>query len=160
MNTKYMALVILIVIMGLGATLRVWRLGVDGRPLLWDEAALGYNAYSILKTGKDEYGIFMPLILKSFGDYKPALYAYAAVLPVGLFGLNEFSVKLPSAVSGVAIIGLVYLLVSELFDQKNKTIGVFAALITAINPWLIHFSRGAWEANMNLMLTLLGILTF
>src|SRR3989338_2905971 len=115
MNTKYMALVILIVIMGLGATLRVWRLGVDGRPLLWDEAALGYNAYSILKTGKDEYGIFMPLILKSFGDYKPALYAYAAVLPVGLFGLNEFSVKLPSAVSGVAIIGLVYLLVSELF---------------------------------------------
>ena len=160
MNTKYMALVILIVIMGLGATLRVWRLGVDGRPLLWDEAALGYNAYSILKTGKDEYGIFMPLILKSFGDYKPALYAYAAVLPVGLFGLNEFSVKLPSAVSGVAIIGLVYLLVSELFDQKNKTIGVFAALITAINPWLIHFSRGAWEAIMNLMLTLLGILTF
>jgi len=55
---------------------------------------------------------------------------------------------------------LVYLLVSELFDQKNKTIGVFAALITAINPWLIHFSRGAWEANVSLTLTLAGIYFF
>ena len=38
-------------------------------PLLWDEAALGYNAYSILKTGRDEYGQYFPLIFKSFGDY-------------------------------------------------------------------------------------------
>jgi len=36
-------------------------------PLLWDEASLGYNAYSILKTGRDEYGKFLPLIFKSFG---------------------------------------------------------------------------------------------
>jgi len=31
-----------------------------------DEAAFGYNAYSLLKTGRDEYGTLLPLSIKSF----------------------------------------------------------------------------------------------
>ena len=69
-------------------------------PLLWDEAALGYNAYSISQTLRDEYGQFMPLIFKSFGDYKPGLYVYLAVPFVTIFGLNEISVRLPSIILG------------------------------------------------------------
>ena len=46
--------VILIGILLLAAGLRLWNLGNIPPHLTPDEASLGYNAYSILKTGKDE----------------------------------------------------------------------------------------------------------
>lgn len=92
---------ILIFIILLAAVLRLWNLG--GVPLSpdWDEAALGYNAYSILHTGRDEYGKFMPVILKSFDDYKPALYAYTIIPFIAVFDLSVVAVRLPSALFGI-----------------------------------------------------------
>ena len=80
-------LTLLIGIIILAALLRLWHLDMNPPHLTPDEASLGYNAYSILKTGKDEYGTFMPIIFKSFGDYKPGLYVYAAVPFVAVFGI-------------------------------------------------------------------------
>lgn len=40
------------------------------------EASTGYDAYSILQTGKDQYGEFLPLFMRSFGDYVEASYRY------------------------------------------------------------------------------------
>ena len=37
---------------------------------------------------------------------------------------------------------------------------MFAAGLLAINPWSLYFSRGAWEANVALTLTVLGVLLF
>lgn len=160
MITRRGLLLVLAVVLVGAAIIRLWRLGADGHPLLWDEAALGYNGYSIAKTGRDEYGTLLPLILKSFGDYKPAFYAYTTIVPEWLFGLNEFSVRLPSAVAGVVIVLLIYLAARELFGREGERVGVWAAIVAAANPWLIHFSRGAWEANFNLMLTLSGTYLF
>lgn len=160
MGKRKILFLVLVVAIVVGGMIRLWRLGDDGHPLLWDEAALGYNGYSILRTGRDEYGTFLPLILKSFGDYKPALYAYTTIVPVWMLGLSEFSTRLPSAVAGVVIVLLVYLLAEELLGEKMKRVGVWAAIVAAANPWLVHFSRGAWEANVNLMLTLAGIWLF
>ena len=152
MNTKYMALVILIVIMGLAATLRVWRLGVDGRPLLWDEAALGYNAYSILKTGKDEYGTFLPLSIRSFDDYKPPLYTYLTVPSVALFGLSVWSTRLPSAVMGILAVVGVYFLVLVLPVQLNKNYNnykdyklTFLLRASLIFSSMERFFGGSWR---------------
>jgi 4-amino-4-deoxy-L-arabinose transferase-like glycosyltransferase len=75
-----------------------------------DEAAYGYNAYSILLTGKDEYGNFLPVAFKSFGDYKAPLYIYYLVPFVAVFGLNIFSLRLSSAILGVAMVILVFIL--------------------------------------------------
>jgi len=55
-----------------------------------DEASFGYDAYSILKTCKDQWGNFLPLTLKSFGDYKAPIYSYLAVPFVAIFGLTPF----------------------------------------------------------------------
>lgn len=97
--------------------LRFWQLGAVPVSPDWDEAALGYNAYSILKTGRDEYGTFLPRTLRSFDDYKPPLYAYLAVPAVAVFGLNTWAVRLPAAMMGIlAVIGTYYL-VLELFLQ-------------------------------------------
>src|SRR5689334_10972459 len=150
---------ILILIIALAAVLRLWKLGSIPPGLTPDEASLGYNAYSILKTGRDEYGKFMPIIFKSFGDYKPGLYVYTSVPFVAIFGLNEWSVRLPSAIAGLISVYLIYLIVSQLFPEY-KYLGKISAITAGVNPWLIYLSRGAWEANLSLTLTLLGIYFF
>ncbi len=142
--------ILLLIILLLGLGLRVYKL--DTRPIgfTWDEAALGYNAYSLLKTGRDEYDKVLPVVLKSFGDYKPGLYTYFTIPVIKFFGLNEFATRLPSAIFGSLLILVIYLF------SKNH----FAALLLAINPWAILFSRGAWETNLSLFLTALAAVLF
>jgi len=143
---------LLVLILVLGFSLRL--IGLSSRPLgfTWDEAALGYNAYSLLLTGKDEHAQSFPLIFKSFGDFKPGLYIYFTVLPVKLFGLNEFSTRLPSVFFGSLSILMLFILTRKLFSQK---IAISTSFLLAVNPLMIHFSRGAWESNLNLFLLLL-----
>jgi len=149
-------LVILIFLLAL--FLRTYKLGSYPVSLTWDEAALGYNAYSILKTGKDEYGSVLPLIFKSFGDYKPGLYVYLAVPFVWLIGLSELAVRFPSALLGslLAIVG--YCLAKRL--TSSERFGIIFSILLAINPWLIHFSRGAWEANVTVFEIFLAFYLF
>lgn len=128
-------------------------------PLLWDEAALGYNAYSILKTGKDEYGTVLPLIFKSFGDYKPGLYVYLTVPFVAIFGLNDLSVRLPSILIGSLTPPLLFLVIKQLYPSK-KLLAYISAIILAFNPYNIHFSKGAWETNILTAEMLLATLFF
>ncbi len=152
--------------------LRFWQLGAIPVSPDWDEAALGYNAYSILKTGRDEYGTFLPRALRSFDDYKPPLYVYLVIPFVAFFGLNTWVVRLPAAVMGaLAVIGT-YVLVIELFRQLHtkakKQISEFsaeassllAAFLLAISPWHLQFSRIAFEANIGVTLNIWGLAAF
>jgi len=116
-------------------------------PLLWDEAALGYNAYSIVKTGRDEYGQLLPLIFKSFGDYKPGFYIYLTVPFVAVFGLSEISVRLPSILIGSLLPIFLFLLIKEI-NPKSHKVAIISGLLASICPFAIHFSRGAWETNI------------
>lgn len=153
---------IIIFVFILALFLRVYKLGQFPVGFLWDEAALGYNAYSILETGRDEYGKLFPLIFKSFGDYKPGFYVYLTIPSVAVFGLNEFAVRLPSAIAGSLTVILLYLLLTEAgFTQIGKrittdSIPLVAALLLAISPWHINFSRGAWELNVMTFEIVLG----
>lgn len=152
---KYYLLLIIII---LASILRFWNLAGIPPGLTWDETALGYNGYSILTTGKDEYGQFLPLNLKSFGDWKPAVYAYLAVPVVAIFGLNEWAIRFPSAIFGVAMVLLLYFLVFELF--KNKWLATLSALFLAISPWHLQFSRSGFEANVALFFNVFGFYFF
>lgn len=135
-----------------------------------DEAALGYNAYSLLKTGMDEHGASWPLVFKSFGDYKPGVYVYLAMPFVKLFGLNVLSVRMPGLILSIVSVWLVYLLVGVLFKKKSQDssssdlkvdcLALLSALMLAISPWHIHFSRGAWETQVSLTFLLLGVYGF
>src|SRR5260221_2078674 len=151
-------LVIILLILLAALFLRIYKIDSNPPGLTPDEASLGYNAYSILKTGKDEYGSFLPLIFKSFGDYKPGLYIYLTVPTVATLGLNETAVRLPSVISGVITVYLVYLVVKELF--RKERLALISLFVAATNPWLIYFSRGAWEVNVALALTLAGVYFF
>lgn len=142
----------------LAAALRLWGLAENPPSLTADEAALGYNAFSIFKSGRDEHGELFPIIFKSFGDWKPGLYVYLTVPFVALFGLNEFSVRLVGALSGIVAVYLIYLLTKKLYGSDKMGLGVSFVLATL--PWHIHFSRGAWEINLAFTLLLAGLLFF
>lgn len=128
-------------------------------PLLWDEASIGYNAYSILKTAKDEHGSFLPLIFKSFGDYKPGLYIYLTVPFVWLFGLNPLSVRLLSIITGSLTPLLIYLLIKTI-KPGNQKLALLSSFLLAITPFHIHFSKAAWETNLYTFSLVLASLLF
>lgn len=123
-----------------------------------DEAALGYNAYSLLKTGKDEHGKSFPIHFKSFGDYKPGAYVYLAIPSIYLFGLTPFATRLPNLILSVIGIYYFYLLVKYL--SKNENLALLSALVLSISPWHLHFSRGAWEACTALSFIIIGTYYF
>lgn len=141
--------------------LRFWQLGAVPASPDWDEASIGFNAKSIAQTGRDEYGSFMPLTIRSFGDYKPPMYVYLAVPPVSLFGLTAWSIRLPSAIMGVLAVVGVFFLVTELFEERNKyALALVSSLLLAISPWHIQFSRVAFEANIGLTFTIWAVTAF
>jgi len=123
--------------------------------LNWDEVSHGYNAYSILTTGKDEWGEPYPTIFRAYGDYKLPVYIYATVPSVAAFGLNSFSVRLASILAGSLTVAFVYLLSLEIF--KDKKTALFSAILVALEPWGFFLSRVALEANLALFLFVSGI---
>ena len=123
-----------------------------------DEAGIGYDAYSLLLTGKDQWGKSFPLVLRSFGDFKMPLYSYLAVPSIKFFGLNEFSVRLPNAILGSFAVLATFLMVSKI--TKRKDLGLLSALFLAVSPWHIGLSRGAFEANLTTFFIPLGVWAF
>jgi len=137
----------LILILLTAAILRLAYLASYPVSLYWEEAALGYDAFSLLKTGKDYHGNPWPLVaFESFGDYKPSGYFYALLPFIAVLGLNEWAVRLPSAIAGIATVGLVYLIATHITGKKE--IGLWSAFILAWLPWHIQFSRAGFEVNL------------
>ena len=154
-NKEYL-LVILIVL--LAFVFRFYKL--TEFPVHWsmDEGAIGYSAYSVLQTGRDEWGEFLPLAFRSVGDYKPPVNVYLSIPSIFVLGLNEFAVRLPTALLGSLSVLVFILFLKEIGFKKNGYL--FAGFWLAILPWHVHFSRGGFEAITALFFLLLGILLF
>lgn len=155
--------ILLLLIVFLAFFLRFYKLTQIPGSLYFEEVALGYDAYSILKTGKDHHDNSFPIVaFESFGDYKPSLYFYATVPSITLFGLNEFGVRFPSAFFGGLTIIIIYLICKELFYRKKISIniGLFSALFLTILPWHILVSRVAFETNLGLFCFSLALYLF
>jgi len=153
MSTKIKLLIILL----LALLIRCWN--IDTLPSLNpDEAALGYNAYSLLKTGLDEHGNPWPIHFKSFGDYKPGGYVYLDLPFIKIFGLTPLAVRLPNLIFSVLTIFILYRLV--LILTLDFRLSLLSSFVLTLSPWHIHFSRGAWESNTALFFILLGVYWF
>jgi len=161
---------VLVSIVILASVTRLFHLDSYPPSPYWEEAALGYDAYSLLKTGQDHHGHPWPIIaFESFGDWKPSLYFYAAMPSIAIFGLNVQAVRLPAAVAGIGMVVLMGLLPialyrSNLFESFSKLsinwvkkLGLWLAFLMALEPWAVLFSRAAWEANLATFLLLLGV---
>lgn len=125
--------------------------------LNWDEASHGYNAFSVLKTGADEWGVKFPTIFRAYGDYKLPVYIYLTVISEFFLGVSALAIRLPSILAGLGTVFFSYLLATHLF---NKKVGLLTALFVAIEPWSFFLSRGAFEANLALFFIVSGAFFF
>lgn len=151
---KHSSFTVLLFIFLVGATLRFYQLEKIPNGFHIDEAINGVNGYFILQTGKDSNNNKFPLQTEVFGDYNPTGYSYLTILPIKLFGLNEFSIRLPGAFLGSLTIFASFLLAFSIF--KNKKIGLLSAFLVAISPWNIVFSRSSEQTLVSLFFVILG----
>lgn len=128
-----------ILILFFSAIFRLWGLGKIPEGFHADEAAFGYNAYSILMTGKDEHGVVLPLMLNIFGISIGAVYSYITIPFIYFFGLNEWAVRIPTALAGIAFIIVIYALIRHL--TRNNILAFFTAGVFGISPTSIFLSR-------------------
>lgn len=144
----------LFLILALAAFLRLFLLSRVPISLNWDEISMGYTAYSVAQTGKDEWGETLPIFFRSYGEWKSAVYIYLLVPLVKFLGMNAWAVRLPSAFAGIISVYLVYLIGRRLYSEK---VGLWSAFFMAVMPWSFVLSRPAFEANVSLTLILVGI---
>src|SRR3990167_6067141 len=152
-------LLVLGIILTLALLLRFYQLDINPAGLHGDGASQGYNAFSLLHTGKDRYGETFPIIFRSNGSYQPPVYTYLTIIPVSIFGNTPFSARFISAFSGAILVLVTYLFVNGLFGDKRKhLVALISALVITIAPWSIQFSRLAVEANLSVTIFSLGVL--
>ncbi len=140
--------------------LRFYKLGVVPVALYWDEMAILVDAKAIAETGQDMHGNSMwQAIFPSYGDYKLPVYIWLASLSIKLFGINEWAVRLPSAIAGISTILLAGSLIKKLFPQfKNQTwLRLAVITVIAVAPWSVMFSRTAFEGHVAQFLVLVSV---
>jgi len=147
----------------LAAFLRLYKLESIPNGFSWDEAAISYNAWSIVETGHDEHNQFFPITFRSFNDYKaPGLIYFLAGL-IKIFGPQTFIIRYTIATIGVLTVLVTYFLTKEILvhsARRLKNLPLLASFLFAISPWHLLFSRPGFEASLGLLLNLLGVLFF
>lgn len=133
--------------------LRVWALDVSPPGLDADEVSLGYNAYSLLRTGRDEYGQPWPLTFRAFGEYKRPAYVYAAIPGLAVWGPTPVGVRMAAAVAGTLSVPALYAVTALLLRNWRAALGAAALLV--LSPWHLHFTRAAREASLLVLAILL-----
>lgn len=155
-NIMYFAGLVMIFILGI--FIYFYKLDKIPSGFYIDEALPGYNAYSILKTGKDEYGKNLPVSFRFYGSYNPPLYTYLIVPSLVLFGLNIFAVRFPSALFGLSSAVVFYLMLKKSELIRNKLSLHVGFLLFLISPWNILYSRVGYEVSLGLLLFSIGVL--
>lgn len=137
------------------AVLRLAGLSAVPPGLNQDEAANAWNAWCLLKTGRDQYEVPWPVFYsRALGENRSVLYFYATLPFQAVGGLNALTTRLPAAVGGVLTVLLLYWLGARLFD---RTTGLLAAALLTLSPWHIQLSRLGLEAALAPLLTCLGL---
>lgn len=143
MSTKrrYFFLAIILIIAGF---LRFYHLTTTPPGLYPDEAMDGANAQNVAQTG--QFKVFYPE-----DNGREGLYVNILAVAFKYHLLPEtapWSVRFPAAVAGVLTVWGVYLLVAELFRERDEgyAIALLAAFLLAASFWDINFSRIGFRA--------------
>jgi len=154
LNKKFVFIAVFVTILFIGSFLRLYKLSSFPVGFHIDEASLGYNGYSLLMTGKDENNNRFPLYIDMFGDNRPSGYHYLPILPIKMFGLSEFSTRLPGAFFGILTVFAIFFLTYVIFNDKK--ISLLSSLLIALAPWHVNLSRASAETIVALFFIILG----
>lgn len=158
LQKRWVTVAILFIIC-VGFFLRFYQLGQVPSGLGWDEAAIGYNGWSVWTTRRDEWLNRLPISFRSFGDYKAPLAIYLNGPFTLLFGMTTFAVRLPFTIAACLSL-IVWWRLLEFIRRQSQFSQLFilygVALLT-FSPWHFVFSRIAFESVICLFLVLLGV---
>ena len=140
-----------------GIVLRTIALDAAPAGLHHDEACNGYDAYSILHTGRDHHGNFMPIAVEAFGDYRPPIFDYSIVPLIGALGLKPGVVRLGAALWGSVDLIAVTCLAGLMLGWPGAAA---AAVLGALSPWHLAFSRFGQEAIVGSATVTIAMLFF
>lgn len=109
-----------------------------------DELSFIIAAKSVALTGKDISGTWQPWSLQPiYNAFPMSELSFLIATPfLSFFKLTLFIAKLPYALFGTFLVGILYAITKKLFSQKEAlTVG----LVAAISPWGIMFGRTAFD---------------
>jgi len=152
----------------LGAILRFWGLG--DKPLHHDESLHGYFSLQLFNTIAHWSACFNPPAGSPVSCYKydPLLhgpfqfhiialtYKIAQMLGAPDNGVNSFTLRIPAATLGTAIVALPYFL----RDYLGKIGAWLACLLLAVSATLVYYSRFAREDIYMAFFTILMVVAF
>jgi 4-amino-4-deoxy-L-arabinose transferase-like glycosyltransferase len=135
------ALVLLTVVMRL--------VGIAENSITQDESTMVLFAQGVLERG-------YPFLRQAHGDFLISTYElvpYPIALSIGLFGLSEYSVRLPAVCFAAVTSVLILRFASTLFDRRT---GVLAALLFALLPWTTYWGANAFYPSQVTLAALLA----
>lgn len=131
-------------VLGLGLLTRGLGLAENPPGVFLDESALAYNAWLVGASGIDQYGERWPLLFRALDDYKEPLFVYSVAGWLKLFGPSTANARLPAALFGVLGLAAAYGLGREALGSRRG--GLLSALLLAVTPWHIQYSRWSEQA--------------
>ena len=138
---------IFILILFVAFLLRFYQLDQFPPSLNWDEVSHSYNAYSLLKTGKDQWSVSWPIFnFRAYGDYPTTLNMYLSLPFIYFFGLNAWTTRIVSALCGFGLVVLSYFLGQEIFNKNNLSLLLMFSV--AISPWTFFPSRALFQSTV------------
>jgi dolichyl-phosphate-mannose-protein mannosyltransferase len=150
------------VLLGLGAILAVvafqlWITPSNPPGYHRDEAALSLNAYTLSTSLRDEDGARLPLLFRSFDDYKSPVYPY---LLAGVFKLTGPSQSVARGLSAVLVL-VAILLLGVLAHRLSGSwvVATIVVVLAGFTPWLFELGRIAIEATTQPLFVVLLLLT-
>jgi len=138
---------LLVVIVVLGALVRLLYLGSVPGGLHQDEAIVAWNAYSLLNDGYDSAGHIWPVYVADWGDGHSLLYCILAIPFLLMNGnhLSHVATRMPQAIVGILTIVAIYGVLKKMFDETHAMWGAF---LLTICPWHITMCRWGLDANL------------
>ncbi|MDF1516107.1 MAG: glycosyltransferase family 39 protein, partial [Anaerolineae bacterium] len=148
---------LLLIVFLLAAALRVVNLENVPPPFNVDEAANGYDAYSVLKTGRDQWGNILPVTFRAFNDFRRPATIYSAIPFIAIYNLTIYGIRAMAAFWGWWSVVFLYRLVCDMTNQRTA---LFSALLLTLSPWHIAFSRLGVEVSGPLITSIIAAIDF
>ena len=147
--------IILAIFLVLVFVTRIYKFGETPSFIQVDEAGAAYDAYCLAEYGIDRYQNSYPLYLINFGGGQSALYAYATIPFIKLFGANIVAYRLPELLFFLMGILVCYILINKVKDKKTALLYTFLIIIS---PWNIEASRQGLDCNLLAPMFMLDLL--
>ncbi|HVM59588.1 MAG TPA: glycosyltransferase family 39 protein [Verrucomicrobiae bacterium] len=142
---KYVFVFALVTAVGTTLFLHFWKIGSVPRGFIGDECSIAYNAYCLAQTGADEYGTPWPMYFRGIEVYYEPADVYSVLIPIRVFGLEEWAARVPCGVYYVLACAAFYLLLRHW--RVEAPLALAGAFLLSVIPWAFPTSRSCTYAG-------------